>query len=166
MSQEQNNNNQKKMNTSEEQEISIEELDELLSEVKEEDFWNACFEQLERMKFYQKKRGELDRERFEKRYMKDGKIVDKLKLFTDISRNSVYYYSNSMCYNKMTGQDTTSALVKYKVGQKDLRLVQTYRELTEKLKKEEPSWEGYCKWRKEYASRYWDRKNEKKPKKD
>lgn len=141
-------------------------LNKNLNETEEENFWNSCFDYLQKIKDNQKKNNKIENENFEKTHLKDGKIIDKLQVFTDMVNNNVQFYFNSLNYNKLTNQDTTHALTNYKVGQKNLRLLQTYKDLTNILKKETPTWEGYCKWKKEYINKYWEKKIEKKPKKN
>lgn len=162
MSQEQNNNNQKKMDTTTELEISSEELDELINEIQEDTYWKKCFDQLDRMKIGQDKYRKIDIEKFNKKFMEDGKDVDKLQLYKDSFKASLYYYSNLTNYLRLAEMDNSDALLKYRYYQKKYRQIQTYIENAKDFNKKEPSWEDYCNW----DNKRKEKKRELKPKKN
>lgn len=166
MSQEQNNNTQKKMDTATEPELTTEEWEEIINEVEEDNYWNSCFEQLERMKTNQMKYKRLDIEKINKEFKPNGQPVDKLKLYKKAYYTSLYYYSNLSNYLRLAEMDNMDALAKYKYYQRKYREIQTYIENTEKFKKGTPSWDEYCKWQQELTKRNNKRKEEKKPKKN
>lgn len=146
MSQEQNNNNKKPMDTTTEPELTSEDLDELLIEVEEDNYWKKCFDQLDRMKIGQDKYRKIDIEKFNKKYMEEGKEVDKLQLYKDSFKASLYYYSGLTNYLRLAEMDNSDALLKYRYYQKKYRQIQTYIENAKEFNKKEPSWESYCNW--------------------
>lgn len=165
MNQEQNNT-QNKMDTTEVPELTNEELNEVINEIEENNYWNSCFEQLERMKIHQMKYKQIDIDKFDKKYKQNNQPVDKLTLYKDSFRTSLHYYSDLSNYLRLAEFDNTDALMKYKYYQRRLRELQTYVELSNKFKKEKPSWEGYHKWNDEFKKRNNKRREEKKAKKE
>lgn len=162
MSQEQNNNNQKKMDTEAEQELSSEELDELLNGINEDNYWKKCFDQLDRMKIGQDKYRKIDINKFNKKHLKNGKEIDKLQLYKESFKASLYYYSDLTNYLRLAEIDNSDALLKYKYYQKKYRQIQTYIENAEEFDKKKPSWESYCNW----DNKRKEKKKELKPKKN
>lgn len=156
------NNDQAINNAFEEQELSTEELEEVMDEVKEDNYWNECFNQLERMKKCQINNGKKDTEKFNKNHSP----LNKLELYKSHYHDSIYYWSDEANFLKMTDQDNTMALINYKRNQKNLREIKTYMETTTKYKRGTPTWDGYCKWHQELIKRNNARKEEKKPKKN
>lgn len=174
MSQEQNNNKQRKeMNVNEIRELDDEELDELIKEVcedkqeQEKGKWEDTFEQLQRMKICQDKYRRIGIKDFNKKWKKEN--LNKLDLYQYTFREGLYYYFNLSQSMILAEMDNSDTLLKYKYYQKKLREIRTYREVTKKWDHEEPTWDGYCKWQNEYKEKKAERKKQKeeaKPKKN
>lgn len=162
MSQEQNNNNKKPMDTTTEPELTSEDLDELLIEVEEDNYWKKCFDQLDRMKIHQDKYRKIDIEKFNKKYTPKGKEVDRLELQKDSLKASLYYYSGLSNYLRLAEMDNSDALLKYRYYQKKYRQIQTYIENAKGFNGKEASMDGYCDWQ----SKRKQKKAEMKPKKN
>lgn len=144
------------------EELSSEELDELIQEVNEEQYWKKCFDQLDRMKTYQDKYRKIDIEKFNKKYTPEGKAVDKLELYKDCFKANLYYYSGLSNYCRLAEMDASTALMRYKHYQKKYREIQTYIENAKGFNGKEASWDSYCDW----SNKRKQKKAEMKPKKN
>lgn len=167
------NKEKRDMNIEEIKELDDEELDELIKEVcedkqnQEKEKWEDAFEQMQRMKICQDKYRRFGIKKFNKQWKKDE--FNKLNLYQFAYKESLYYYFNMSQSLILAEMDNSDALLKYKYYQKKLREIQTYKENTKKWDNEEPTWDGYCKWQKEYKEKKIKRKKlkeETKPKKD
>ena len=156
MSSEQNNS-KKTMDTTTKPELTDDEIEELLNETAEENYWTSVFAQLERMKKGQQKYTRIDIDKFNKKNDKEFNH-DKLLLYKDSFKTSLYYYSNLSNYLRLAEMDNTEALEKYKYYQRRYREIQCYMETSEKIKHEKPTWDGYCQWDRKLVEKKWDKK--------